>query len=179
MADVKEKLKKFGGSFFIELYIEVVKPKIISALHEWLERYTVGQIRSMVRRHQFPDVRAVPFAAVKDYLEYIEEIEAEEAFKELLIPARPDIAEVLLEIPNDRGIKWFTELREYLLEKVRSSGAEVKPDIVRATCDNCGKSWPVPRAEFDSIESCPFCGHGAREEVAKTQEQPSENTEES
>ena len=160
-----EQLKKFGGDFAIEFFLEVWKPKIIVGLREWLESYTPEQIRKMVSQGKFLDVRRINFSVASDYLEHIEVISAEELFKDFFIPARPDLAETLLDIPADRGIRWFEKLRQHLLDQVKEAAESVKQDIILAKCDACGKSWPVPREEFDTIESCPFCGHQQGEGV--------------
>ena len=173
-----EALKEFGSGFAFEFFLEVWKPKIIAGLKEWLESYTPEQIRKMVSQSKFPDVHGVNFSAVSDYLKHIEVISAEELFKDFLIPARPDLAEILLDIPADRGTKWFAKLREHILDQVRGVTKPVKQDIVQAKCDACKKSWPVPRDEFSSITSCPFCGHKQGEEVPESpepaEEKPSE-----
>lgn len=35
---------------------------------------------------------------------------------------------------------------------------EPKGKMKLATCDQCGKSWPIPEDEASSIDKCPFCG---------------------
>lgn len=164
-----ENMKGFGSEFAFGLLLQYAKPKLISGLHEWLEGYTPEKIRRMVNQGKFPDVKDVNFAFLTDYLEHLETISAEELFKEVLVPARPDLAEALLDIPSDRGTKWFEKFRLHLLHKVligtKPEAAAPKEDIVMAHCDVCGKSWPVSKTEFESIKVCPFCGGDKDETV--------------
>lgn len=164
-----ERMKGFGGEFTFGLLLQYAKPKIISGLREWLEGYTPEKIRRMVNQGKFPELENGNFAFLTDYLEHIETISAEELFKEILIPARPDLAEALLDIPNDRGMKWFGKLQLHLLQKIEAGekpeAATPKEDIVMAHCATCGKSWPVAKSEFENIKACPFCGGGKDEPV--------------
>lgn len=161
---LSEKMKGFGGEFAFGLLLQYAKPKIISGLREGLEGYTPEKIRRMVNLGKFPELENVNFAYLTDYVEHIETMSVEELFKDILIPARPDLAEALLDIPNSKGLRWFEKLRFHLLEKiqigVKTEISTPKEDIVMANCDACGKSWPVARAEFESIKECPFCGSG-------------------
>lgn len=167
MSDILGKIKGFGGEFAFGLLFEYAKPKIITGLREWLGNYTPEKIRKMVIQGKFPDAENLNLALFTDYLEHIEAISAEELFKEMLIPARPDLAESLLDIPGNRGLKWFEKLRLHLLHKIKhpekGEATVPKEDIVIATCDACAKSWPVARAEFESVKECPFCHHGKDE----------------
>jgi hypothetical protein len=159
---IMQAFKKVSGHFAFEFFIEVWNKRIIEALQEWLKGYTPEKMEQLARQGKFPDLQDLDFSVVRNYLEYLEDISAERLFVDFLIPARPDIAEALLNMSANKGVKWFQKLRDHLLDRVRGA-VPAEADIVQAVCDNCGKSWPVPRSEFDSIKECPFCHTGKDE----------------
>jgi len=161
-----QQLKSVGSHFAFEYFLEIWKPKLIEMLREWLSGYTADEIKKMVRKGTFPDTSNLNFGAVQGYYEYIEKITALRLLEEYLLPARPDLVEAVtrMGIP---GANWIVKLRQKLLDQIKGYVKQEKQDIVQAVCDKCGKSWPVPREEFDKIEACPFCGHKQGEEVQR------------
>lgn len=168
---VMDSLKKIGSRFAFEYFLEVWKPKLIGALKKWLARYTADDVRKMVARGRFPDTSKLDFSPAAEYVQYIEKISLERLVEDFLMPARPDLIEALQEMGMP-GAKWLAKLRVHLLDKIKQGGkteaATPKEEIVMAKCDTCGKSWPVARAEFDKISSCPFCGSGKDEAAPET-----------
>ena len=168
---VMHSLKKVGSRFAFEYFLEVWKPKVVEALRKWLARYTVEDITKMVSRGRFPDTSKLDLSALTDYAEHLEKISIERLVEDFLAPARPDLIQALQEMGMP-GAKWLVKLRLHLIDKIKrgekpTEASLPKEDIVIATCDACAKSWPVPRAEFDSIKECPFCGHGKDEAPPK------------
>jgi hypothetical protein len=162
---VLDSLKKVGSRFAFECFLEVWKPKLVESLRKWLEQYSVEDINRMVSQGQFPDVSKLDLSVVKDYLEYIDKISIERLIEDFLGPARPDLIQAIIEMGMP-GANWLVKLRLELLEKVRKGQKPadiVKEDTVLATCDACGKSWPVARSDFDKVKECPFCHHGKDE----------------
>lgn len=163
---VMASLKKIGSRFAFEYFLEVWKPKLIDALRHWLARYTADDIRKMVTRGRFPDTSKLDFSPAAEYVQYIEKISLERLVEDFLAPARPDLIEDLQEMGMPAA-KWLAKLRLHILDKIKQGAktetATPKEGIVMANCDACGKSWPVARAEFDKISSCPFCGSGKDE----------------
>jgi len=153
---VGQQLKKIGSRFAFEFFLEIWKPRIIETLREWLSGVSVEDLRKVVSEDKFPDTGSLNLSAVTPYAEYLEKISVERVLEDYLAPARPDLVQELQEM-GMQGATWLVKFRLHLLEQVKRAGEEVKTDLVQATCDACGKSWPVPRAEFDSIEECPFC----------------------
>lgn len=170
-----QQLKKVGSRFAFEFFLEVWKERFVEMLRKWLSSVTVEDMQKMVKRGKFPDTEGLNFGAVQEYLEYVEKMSANRLFEEYLAPARPDLAQAIQEMGMS-GAQWLVKLREHLLDQIRQVTKPVKKDMVQATCDSCRKSWPVPREEFDKIESCPFCGHKQGEEVKREEarETPSE-----
>lgn len=170
-----KQVKKVGSRFAFEFFLEVWHDRLVEMLRKWLATIAVEDIRRMVRGGKFPDTSDLNLGAADDYLEYLEKISTERLFEEYLAPARPDLAQAIQELGMP-GARWLVKLREHLLDQVRHR-VPVKQDIVQATCDNCGKSWPVPRAEFASITECPFCHHPANEQANPQQPATSEEEE--
>ena len=170
--------KKAGSRFAFEFFLEVWKEKLVEMLRKWLSSVTVEDLQKMVKRGKFPDTQGLDFSGVKDYTEYVEKISTERLFEEYIAPARPDLAKAIQEMGMP-GAQWLVKLRGHLLSQVKGPGvlsteenqvSPTKEDIVQALCDVCDRSWPVPRDEFDKIESCPFCGHKQGEEVKPSEE---------
>ncbi|MBA7607048.1 hypothetical protein ES703_14200 [subsurface metagenome] len=69
------------------------------------------------------------------------------------------------------GAEYLAKLRLRLIELVKqpekalakSTDYKSKEKMKLATCDKCGKSFPVPEAEASSIEECPFCHQPANQ----------------
>jgi hypothetical protein len=173
---IGQQLKKVGSRFAFEFFLEVWQPRLVEMLRKWLSPVTIEDLKKMVRRGKFPDTLGLNFNAVQPYLEYLEKISTERLFEEYLAPARPDLAQAVQELGMP-GAQWLVKLRQHLLDQVRGATKPVKKDLVQATCDNCRKSWPVPRDEFKDIKECPFCGHKQGEEIPSGPE-PTPETEE-
>jgi len=172
-----QQVKKVGSRFAFEFFLEVWKEKLVEVLRKWLSSVTVEDLKKMVKRGKFPDTAGINFGGVQDYIEYLEKMSTERLFEDYIAPARPDLAQAIQGMGMP-GAQWLVKLRQHLLNQVRKVAKPVKQDMVSAKCDSCGKSWPVPRDEFDKIESCPFCGHKQGEEIpgleAIAEEKPSE-----
>ena len=161
---IGEQFKKVGSRFAFEFFLEVWQPKLVEMLRKWLLSVTIEDLNRMVKRGKFPDTTGLNLGAVQEYYQYLEKISTERLFEEYIAPARPDLAQAIQELGMP-GAQWLVKLRQHLLYDTKSFTKPVKQDLVQATCDNCRKSWPVPRDEFDKIESCPFCGHKQGEDV--------------
>lgn len=159
-----DQLKKVGSRFAFEFFLEVWQPRLVEMLRKWLSPVTVEDLKKMVRRGKFPDTKGLNFGGVQPYLEYLEKMSTERLFEDYIAPARPDLSHAIQEMGMP-GAQWLVKLRQHLLDQVRSATKPVKKDMVKATCDNCHKSWPVPRDEFKDIKECPFCGHKQGEEI--------------
>ena len=175
---VGQSLKKVGSRFAFEYFLEIWKPRLIEMQRKWLAAVTVEDVKRMVKRGKFPDSAGLNFGAVRDYYEYLEKISTERLFEDYIAPARPDLAQAIQEMGMP-GAQWLVKLRDHLMKQAKGPGvlsteetqvSPMKEDIVQALCDVCDKSWPVPRDEFDKIESCPFCGHKQGEEAKPSEE---------
>ena len=164
-----QQVKKVGSRFAFEFFLEVWKEKLVEVLRKWLSSVTVEDMKKMVKRGKFPDTAGLNFGGVHDYIEYLEKMSTERLFEDYIAPARPDLAQAIQEMGMP-GAQWLVKLRQHLLNLVKGATKPIKKDVVKATCDACGKSWPVPRAEFKDITKCPFCGHKQGEEASESQE---------
>ncbi|MFH1763651.1 MAG: hypothetical protein ABIF09_05600 [Gemmatimonadota bacterium] len=83
---------------------------------------------------------------------------------EFIAEAAPTLAQAIMD-EAEAGANWMVMLRAHMLEQVLSFNAEKEERVEPVTlgCDACGKKWPVPADQVDSVESCPFCGHGKDE----------------
>lgn len=163
--EMVEKLKKSGGRFAFEFFLEVWKDGLVEILKKWLSGITVNDIGKMVKKGKFPSTRELNLSALRPYIEHLERISVERMLEDFLVLARPDLVKAIVEMDMP-GAQWLVNLRLYLLDQVRCAGVEEKQDIVQASCDNCGKSWPVLRSEANSIKECPFC-HTGKDEPSK------------
>jgi len=166
---MKEALKKIGSKWLFEFFLEQFHDQIVEGLKKVLAPYTEADIRRMVRKKIFPDVPPELFQAASQYAEYLETITVERLVEEFLGPARPDLI-AAIESMDMSGAQWLVALRNHLINCIKEPGKapiqhRERKDMVMATCDICGKSWPVPREEFGSIEECPFCHAGKDETI--------------
>jgi predicted Zn-ribbon and HTH transcriptional regulator len=163
---VMPRLKKFGTRLAFEFFVENWRPRFVNELKKWLKRYSPDDIRDMVIQGKFPDTSELDFSAAADRIEHIEKITLLRLVEEYLLPARPDLIEAVQEM-DVAGAEWLANLRLHLLDKIRNSAKPAertaREDMVMATCDNCGKSWPVKKEEVEKIDKCPFCGAGSDE----------------
>jgi len=161
---MKSRLGKFGSRFAFEFFIETMHGQIVKGLRKYLAGIQPDAIPGMVRKSLFPPLEKVDFSAVSDNAEHFEKVSLVRLM-ELVAEARPDLATAI----QDRGLpgaKYMAELRLHLLDQLKhpekelakSTEYEPKEEMKRATCDKCGKSWPIPEAEASSIDKCPFCG---------------------
>lgn len=168
---MKRRLGKFGGRFAFEFFIETMHGQIVKGLRKYLAGIQPDDIPGMVSEGRFPPLEKVDFSAVSDNAEHFEKISLVRLM-EFVAEARPDLATAI----QDRGMpgaRYIAKLRLHLLdqlkhpEKALAKSTEYQPkgEMKLATCDKCGKSFPIPEAEASSIVECPFC-HAGNEESA-------------
>lgn len=161
---VKKRLGKFGRRFFFELSVEVMHERIIKALRKYLRRLKPKDITAMVSEGRFPSLEGLDLTELVDNAEYFEKISLVRLM-EFIAEARPDLATAIQDMGMP-GAEYLAKLRLHLIELVKhpekelakSTDYEAKEKMKMATCDNCGKSFPIPEAEAASIDKCPFCG---------------------
>ncbi len=176
----KERLRKFGSRLAFEFFIETMHDPIVEGLRKYLAKIQPDDIPGMVRKGKFPPLDKVDFTAVSDNAEHFEKI-SPVRLMEFIAEARPDLVTAIQDMGMP-GAEYLAKLRLRLIELVKhpekalakSTEYESKETMVKATCDNCHKSWPVPKSEASSIEECPFCGHKQGEEVEPVEKQPPE-----
>ena len=179
---MKRRLGKFGSRFAFEFFIEAMHDPIVKSLRKYLAGIQPDDIPGMVRKGRFPPLEKLDFTAVSDNAEHFEKISLVRLM-EFIAEARPDLATAIQDMGMP-GAEYLAKLRLHLIELVKhpekalakSTEYEPKGKMKLATCDNCGKSWPVPEAEVASIKECPFCGEKQGEEVEPVEEQPSEGS---
>lgn len=164
-------LKKAGGRFAFEFFLEVWHDELINIFRKYLEPMSPEDIPSAIRKKKFPVFSPSDFAKIHDFSEHLEKITVIRLM-EFIAEARPDLAKAIQD-HGMAGAKYMVLMREHLLDLVKhpekamalSSGHKTKEeDIVQATCDACGQSFPVAREDFDKIDKCPFCGSPAKDE---------------
>lgn len=163
MSKVRKRLTKIGSRFAFEFYLGVMHEQILSALRGYLASTKPEDIRRMVKKGEFPRL-SVDASLLGDNVEDLQRVSAVRLM-EYLAEARPDLAQAIQDM-GAKGADYMAKLRLHLLELVahpekplaESTEYETKQDMVLATCDKCGKRFPVPREEAHSIDKCPFCG---------------------
>ena len=160
---IKKSLVKAGTSFAFWFFVEVMHDAIIKGLRDYLTPIKPEDIPRMVRKGEFPPLESLDFSAVGDNVEHLEKISLV-TLVEYLAEARPDLVKAILDM-DKRGAEYLAKLRLHLLKLVKhpekplaeSTKYEPKGEMVKATCDQCGRSFAVPKAEAETIKECPFC----------------------
>lgn len=161
--NLKKRLGKFGSHFLFEWTIEMMHDNIIQGLKEYLAPIRSEDVPRMVSECQFPPFEHLDFSVVGDNVEYLETI-TELRLLKIVGEARPDIAQAIME-RGMPGAEYIAKLRLHLLglvkhpEKAMGELTDYKPKetMKLATCDKCGKSWPIPEDKALSLKECPFC----------------------
>ena len=165
---VKKHLAKFGSRFAFEFFIETMHEQIVKALRKYLKGLGPKDIPAMISEGRFPPLEKLDFTAVSGNAEHFEKISLVRLM-EFIAEARPDLAATIQDMGMP-GAEYIAKLRLHLIDQVKhpekelakSTDYESKENMKLATCDNCGKSFPIPEAEASSIEECPFCHQPAK-----------------
>jgi len=173
---LKRRAKKFGSRFAFEFFVEVMHDQIVKALQKYLSSIQPEDIRSMVRKGRFPPLEKLDFTALGDNIEHLEKISLVRLM-EFIAEARPDLATAIQDMGMP-GARYIAKLRLHLLDQIKHPEKELaksieykaKEEMALATCDKCGKSWPVPKDKAASIKECPFCHAGKEEGIAQPDE---------
>ena len=160
----KKQLSKFGSRFAFEFFVETMHERIVEALRKYLRRLEPKDITAMVSEGRFPPLEKLDLTAVSDNAEHFEKISLVRHM-EFIAEARPDLATAIQDMGMP-GAEYIAKLRLHLIDQIKhpekalakSTEYEPKENMKLATCDKCGKSFPIPEAEASSIDKCPFCG---------------------
>lgn len=161
---VKKRLGKLGSRFAFEFFVEMMHEQIVKALKKYLRGTEPKDIPAMVSEGRFPPMEKLDLTAMSENAEHFEKISLVRLM-EFMAEARPDLASAIQDIGMP-GAEYMAKLRLHLIELVKhpekklakSTDYKSEEKMKLATCDNCGKSWPLPEAEASSIDKCPFCG---------------------
>lgn len=164
MPDIKKRLERFGSHFLFEFSVGLMHNAIVKGFRSYLHSIKPEDIKSMIKKGEFPPLKHLNFSAVVDNAEYIETITEVRLF-DVLAEARPDLAQAIQDMGMP-GAEYIAKLRLHLFDLVKhpekamgeSTDYTPKKEMVLATCDHCHKSFPVPKDEASSIDKCPFCG---------------------
>ena len=161
---VKKSLVKAGSSFAFWFFVEIMHDNLVKSLREYLASIQPEDIPRMVRKGEFPPLEHLDFSALTGNVEHLEKIPLV-TLVEYLAEARPDLVKAIQDM-DKRGAEYLAKLRLHLLDLVKhsekalgkSTEYKAKGEMAKATCDKCGKSWPIPKEQAASIDKCPFCG---------------------
>lgn len=168
---VKKRLVKAVSIFTFWFLVEMNHDKIIAGLRDYLAPIQLEDIPEMVRKGTFPSLEHLDFSAMSDYAEHLEKVplvtlppSKKPSLVEYLAEARPDLVKAIQKM-GAQGAEYLVNLRLHLLKLVKhpekplaeSTEYEPKGGMVKATCDQCGNSFPIPKEEASSIKECPFC----------------------
>ena len=159
----KNRLAKLGSHLTFEFFIALIHDDIVKGIKTYLAEIQPDDIRAMIAESRFPPMEHLDFAAVSDNAEYLESIK-EIRLMEIIAEARPDLA-MAIQDTGMPGAEYIAKLRRHLLNMVKqpekglaeSTDYQPTENMVRATCDKCGKSWAVPKGQASAIDKCPFC----------------------
>jgi len=166
---VKKRLGKFGGRWAFEFFVEMMHERIVKALRKYLRGIEPKDITAMVSEGRFPPLEGLDLTAVSDDAENFEKISLVRLM-DFIAEARPDLATAIQDMGMP-GAEYLAKLRLHLIDQIKhpekalakSTEYKAKEKMKLATCDSCGKSWPVPEDKASSIEECPFC-HAGKDE---------------
>jgi len=166
---LKKRAKKFFSHWAFEFFVETMHERIVEALHKYLRGLEPKDIIAMVNEGRFPSLQKLDLTVVSDNAEHFEKISLVRLM-EFVAEARPDLAAAIQDMGMP-GAEYLAKLRLHLIEQVKhpekalakSTDYKTEEKMKQATCDKCGRSWPVPEAEASSIEECPFC-HAGKDE---------------
>lgn len=161
---MKQRLGKFGSTLAFEFYLKTIHGAIIEEIRKYLADIQPGDIPGMVRKSRFPPLENLDFSVLTDNPEQLGRITTDRLI-DFIAEARPDLITAIQDMGNQGG-KYILKLHQHLLglvnhpekELAKSTEYETKETMKLATCDKCGKSFPIPEAEAASIDKCPFCG---------------------
>lgn len=155
-------LKDTGKELAFTAAVEYYKPKIIEGLRDWLKAYSKDELKAMIIRGELPQIPPDVFAEAHGWADYIVKIPIEEVFMELLVPARPEVVQIIQET-GQAGSDYIAKLYYYLIDCVKDpEGAQVaasgpKAKIVDVTCSECKKSFPIAEDKVKTLTECPLC----------------------
>ena len=167
---IKKRLQKAASSFAFWFYIEIMHDEVIKGLRNYLASIQPEDIARMVREGEFPPFEDLDFSAVGDNVEHLEKVPLfspnddgdPPGLVEWLAEARPDLVKEIQDM-GKQGAEYLVKLRLHILGLLKHTEFKPEEDVVLASCDKCGKKWPVKKDEASSITKCPFCGNGEDE----------------
>ena len=161
---MKQRLGKFGSRFAFEFFMETMHDAIVKGIKKYLASIQAEGIPKMVREGRFPPLEHQDFSALSANSEHLEKITLVRLM-EFIAEARPDLATAIQDMGMP-GAEYLAKLRLHLFDLIkhpekslaRSTEYQPKEKMKLATCDKCGKRWPVPEDKAGSLDFCPFCG---------------------
>lgn len=162
----KDDLKAAAKEFFIDTYLVFYDAEVVAILKQFLAPLSPKQLEQFVADGTAPPIPDAAIKRLKGYEDYIELIKPEEVFQ-WLAKARPDLAETLVSL-GDAGAEYVVKLQKFLLGSIKNpeqvpTGQTGKVEL---TCEQCGKTWELPKDEAEKVTVCPFCGVGREEAPA-------------
>lgn len=150
----------------IDVFLEFYRDEIIGKLRKFLAPLSPKDLKQCVNDGKSPPVPAEAIKELKGYEDYLEKLRPEEVFQ-WVVSARPDLAEVLVEL-GDAGAEYVIKLQAFIVDSIRSPEGTPKqtPESqVSLHCEACGADWTLPKSQAEQIQMCPFCGVGKEEET--------------
>lgn len=160
---IQKRLGDFGSRFAFEFFVELMHDGIINGLRKYLSEYSPQDIQAMVRENRFPPLEHLGFSMAGDHVKHLERISLVRLV-EYLAEARPDLASAIQDMGRP-GAEYLARVHQHILGLIKhpekplaeTTAYEPKEKMKLATCDQCGKSWPIPEDEAAAIKECPFC----------------------
>ncbi len=159
------KLQKFANKAAFYFYLRMQRDNIIMGFRKWVEDYGLEQMKETITKGEFPDIAPDLFSQAGEYIEYLETI-SDEYLVELLSEAAPDILQHIVSMGPSGGV-YLIKLRLHFLDLCRHPDKAPVVDtplpsgdgeVVMIDCDQCKKKFPLKKADFPKLKSCPLCG---------------------
>ena len=148
-----------NAAFYIMLRMN--RGKMIKGFRDYLCERPLDEMKEMIKKGEIPPFQADWIATAAEFKDGIKSIKFQMVW-EFVAEASPELAEYINSLGHDGGMylaKMWSTFLDYLdhPEKIPLT-AKNTTSMIKLTCDQCHKSWPVPEDQADKVDKCPFCG---------------------
>ena len=165
---IKEKAVDFARMFGAALALEFYQADILEITKEFCAPHTPESWKQLIHNTKPFIPPSSFFDAMAEYKSFIKDYTTErlaEKMLELIYEVRPDLSDIILSSPEEGTERaWFYRCIEMIRDRIvnpeRYMEELEKAQMVKVTCESCGKSWRIFKENAEEIKQCPFCAGG-------------------